>query len=65
MLYLHPFIKASAFLTYVGPFDTVYRERLVSEWLEKVKAKELPFSSDFSFVHLLAQPVKVSWLVGW
>ena len=37
----------------------MYRERLVAEWLEKVKAKELPFSPGFSFVHLLAQPVRV------
>jgi dynein heavy chain len=52
-------LVASAFLSYAGPFDTVYREILVGQWLEKVKEKVLPFSPNFSFVTLLADPVRV------
>ena len=50
---------ATAFLSYAGPFDTVYRDRLVSEWLAKVTELELPFSPGFSFVKFLAKPTDV------
>jgi dynein heavy chain len=52
-------LVASAFLSYAGPFDTVYREALVQGWLQEVQEKSLPFSPAFSFVNLLAEPVKV------
>ena len=52
-------LVATAFLSYAGPFDTVYRDRLVSEWLAKVTELALPFSPGFSFVKFLAKPTDV------
>lgn len=33
-------LVATAFLSYAGPFDTVYRERLVEDWLTQVSNKQ-------------------------
>ena len=55
-------LVASAFLSYAGPFDTVYRERLVSSIQSQVKELSIPFSPDFSFGNFLAKPTDVrSW----
>lgn len=50
---------ASAFLSYAGPFDTLYREELVSKWIAVVEQNDLPFSKDFNFSSFLSDPVSV------
>jgi dynein heavy chain len=43
-------LLASAFMSYAGPFNTIYRESLVRDyWLAQAKILEIPFSPDFSF----------------
>ena len=50
---------ASGFLSYAGPFDTVYREDLVTKWVAGVQQSGLPFSEDFSFALFLSKPTDV------
>ncbi|GMI05338.1 hypothetical protein TrVE_jg1168 [Triparma verrucosa] len=50
---------ASGFLSYAGPFDTVYRESLVGQWIASVKTSTLPFSENFMFSNFLAKPTDV------
>jgi dynein heavy chain len=50
---------ASGFLSYAGPFDTVYRDELVGKWIGGVKQSALPFSENFSFSLFLAKPTDV------
>ncbi len=52
-------LVAAAFLSYAGPFDTVYRESLVSLWLASVKEQGVSFSPGFSFANFLAKPTDV------
>eukprot|EP01138_Halocafeteria_seosinensis_P001392 gb/GECG01001428.1/.p1 GENE.gb/GECG01001428.1/~~gb/GECG01001428.1/.p1 ORF type:complete len:4689 (+),score=693.48 gb/GECG01001428.1/:1-14067(+) len=55
-------LVASAFLSYAGPFDTLYRERLVKSIQSRVKELSIPFSPSFSFGSFLAKPTDVrSW----
>ena len=42
-------LLASAFLSYVGPFNSGYRSALVNDlWVTQMKTLELPFSPNFS-----------------
>lgn len=52
-------LVAAAFLSYAGPFDTLYRDNLISTWLAAVKAKALPHTENFSFAMFLAKPTDV------
>jgi dynein heavy chain len=50
---------AAAFLSYAGPFDGTYREKLVAGWAKEVVAQEVPSTKGFSFSNFLADPTDV------
>ncbi|GMH50243.1 hypothetical protein TrRE_jg3287 [Triparma retinervis] len=50
---------ASGFLSYAGPFDTVYRTELVGNWINAIKSSSLPSSENFKFDKFLANPTDV------
>jgi len=52
-------LVAAAFLSYAGPFDTVYRDSLVKGWLLTTKENEVPYSPSFDFANFLAKPTDV------
>ena len=52
-------LVAAAFLSYAGPFDTAYRNELVSTWLAAVKEKGIPHSNEFQFTSFLAKATDV------
>lgn len=52
-------LVAAAFLSYAGPFDTVYREQLVNQWLAATQRLGVPFSPGFEFASFLAKPTDV------
>ncbi|GBG32973.1 Dynein heavy chain 2, axonemal [Hondaea fermentalgiana] len=52
-------LVAAAFLSYAGPFDTVYRENLVSQWLASTQRLGVPYSPGFQFAGFLAKPTDV------
>merc|ERR1719198_1880743 len=53
---------ASASLSYLGPFDTAYRDKLGAAWMAEVKEKGLPFTDGQLFSAFCARPVDVR---GW
>jgi dynein heavy chain len=37
----------AGYLSYVGPFTSKYRERLLKQWMKFFVLKKIPYSSDF------------------
>ncbi|CEG44893.1 flagellar inner arm dynein 1 heavy chain beta [Plasmopara halstedii] len=57
-------LVAAAFISYAGPFDTLYRVSLVDTWMNRVTQQALPLSSKFTFIDFLADPIDVrNWNV--
>jgi len=52
-------LLASGVLSYLGPFDTLYRERLIKEWTEELHQHQLPMTDPYSFAKFLARPTDV------
>ncbi|XP_025836128.1 dynein heavy chain 2, axonemal-like [Agrilus planipennis] len=48
-----------AFISYMGPFVTKYRDDMVDRWKKEVEEQEIPFSSDFNVVNFLCDPTTV------
>ena len=55
-------LVASASLSYLGPFDTTYRDRLTAAWMAEVKERALPYTEGPLFSAFCARPVDVR---GW
>jgi len=49
----------SGVVSYMGPFTAVFRDRLVTEWIEKCAEKKVPCSAKFSLTDVLGDPVKI------
>ncbi|KAF5292010.1 hypothetical protein FQA39_LY14127 [Lamprigera yunnana] len=47
-------LVATAFISYLGPFVSQYRENLVEMWKEEIQVQELPCSNDFSVINFLS-----------
>ncbi|KAI8923518.1 dynein heavy chain and region D6 of dynein motor-domain-containing protein [Entophlyctis helioformis] len=53
-------LLAAAFLSYAGPFNSVYRQSLVNGiWLAQIKALEIPFNPEFSFDAFIGKAVEI------
>ncbi|KAG4103981.1 dynein heavy chain and region D6 of dynein motor-domain-containing protein [Neocallimastix lanati (nom. inval.)] len=53
-------LLASAFLSYAGSFNSIYRSELVNNhWITQIKAREIPFSSDYCFENFLGKPTEI------
>ncbi|KAJ3224818.1 Dynein heavy chain 2, axonemal [Clydaea vesicula] len=51
---------AAAFLSYAGPFNSIYRHALVNKkWLTQIKTLEIPFTPDFKFEEFLGNPSEI------
>ena len=50
---------ASGFLSYAGPFDTLYRDELMEKWVGGIQTNTLPLNENFSFALFLAKPTDV------
>ena len=51
-----------ACISYTGAFTGVYRQRMVSKWVEQCLAKNIPTSDDFSLIKIMGDPVVIR---GW
>ncbi|CAK9808028.1 Dynein axonemal heavy chain 2 [Anthophora quadrimaculata] len=47
---------STAFVSYLGPFVSAYREDLISIWMKEVEEKEIPMSPDLDVKEFLADP---------
>ncbi|XP_063305793.1 dynein axonemal heavy chain 2 [Pelobates fuscus] len=52
-------LLASAFLSYMGPFLSSYREQLLQIWIKEVKEMLIPCSPNFSLTAFLSSPTMV------
>uniref|UniRef100_F6YZ23 Dynein axonemal heavy chain 2 n=1 Tax=Monodelphis domestica TaxID=13616 RepID=F6YZ23_MONDO len=53
-------LLAAAFLSYMGPFLTNYRDEIVSQiWVKKIQELQVPCSPGFTFDDFLANPTQV------
>lgn len=53
-------LMASGFLSYLGPFISEYRKKLVSTvWIPQMQASHIPHSPGFNMADFLAKPVDV------
>uniref|UniRef100_A0A8P0SL08 Dynein axonemal heavy chain 2 n=1 Tax=Canis lupus familiaris TaxID=9615 RepID=A0A8P0SL08_CANLF len=53
-------LLAAAFLSYMGPFLTNYRDEIVNQiWMRKISELQVPCSPRFTFDNFLSNPTKV------
>ncbi|XP_078057018.1 dynein axonemal heavy chain 2 [Mustelus asterias] len=53
-------LLASAFLSYMGPFLSNYREEIVTDiWMKEINQRAVPYSPDFAFANFLSNPTTV------
>ncbi|KAJ8936971.1 hypothetical protein NQ318_015635 [Aromia moschata] len=52
-------LLATAFVSYVGPFVTSYREQLMTLWKTEATNLEIPFSPEFNVISFLSDPTTV------
>eukprot|EP00730_Choanoeca_flexa_P002353 TRINITY_DN11019_c0_g1_i1.p1 TRINITY_DN11019_c0_g1~~TRINITY_DN11019_c0_g1_i1.p1 ORF type:complete len:1435 (+),score=328.02 TRINITY_DN11019_c0_g1_i1:91-4305(+) len=52
-------LLAAGFLSYLGPFISEYRDRIVSSWVKHVRDSNIPCDPNFSMTGLLAKPTDV------
>ncbi|KAG5894356.1 hypothetical protein JTB14_031917 [Gonioctena quinquepunctata] len=52
-------LLATAFLSYLGPFLSNYREELMVLWKKKTAYLELAYSPDFNFITFLSDPTTI------
>merc|ERR1711871_590853 len=49
----------AGFISYIGAFTGVYRDKLLSSWLEKMRDKEMPCSETPTLVDTMGDPVEI------
>ncbi|KAK4469213.1 hypothetical protein MN116_006788 [Schistosoma mekongi] len=52
-------LLAAAFLSYMGPFLSEYREKLIADWLVLIRTENVPVTDPFIFTEFLADPTQV------
>lgn len=52
-------LVATAFISYLGPFVTNYREKLVTSWLKEIVEREIPVSSNFLIYNFMSDPTTI------
>lgn len=50
---------AAACISYYGPFTGVFREKLVSKWVEQCLAMEIPVSEKFNLAEVMGDPMEI------
>jgi dynein heavy chain len=50
---------AAACVAYYGAFTSLYRERLMNQWIKRCKELEIPVSEDISLISVLADPYEI------
>lgn len=52
-------VMATAFISYLGPFVTNYRDKLANSWKKEIVARQIPASSEFYIWTFLSDPTTV------
>ena len=56
-------ILITAFLSYCGPFNQEFRQRMLNEWQKQIQQRIIPFSENFNLIEQLndESTVKISF----
>jgi hypothetical protein len=46
-------ILVTAFLSYCGPFNQEFRQRMINEWQKQIQQRTIPFSENFNLIEQL------------
>ena len=46
-------ILVTAFLSYCGPFNQEFRQRMLNEWQKQIQQRMIPFSDNFNLIEQL------------
>lgn len=46
-------ILVTAFLSYCGPFNQDFRQRMLNEWQKQIQQRTIPFSDNFNIIEQL------------
>ncbi|XP_071455007.1 dynein axonemal heavy chain 2 [Hetaerina americana] len=52
-------LLATAFVAYMGPFVSVYREELMRSWIANVKKLNIPHSPEYSLINFFEDPATI------
>ena len=50
---------AAACVAYFGAFTSLYRNELISSWIQRCKELGIPVSDEFSLINVLADPFEI------
>jgi dynein heavy chain len=53
-------IFVTAFLSYCGPFNQEFRQRMLNEWQKQIQQRLIPFSENFYIIEQLNDEATVS-----
>jgi hypothetical protein len=48
---------SAAFIAYLPPFTSDYRDNLLEKWVERLKSEGIPTSSNYSLERILSEEV--------
>ncbi len=57
-------ILATAFLSYCGPFNQEFRQRMLNEWQKQIQQRLIPFSENFNIIEQLNDESTVRFLLN-
>lgn len=52
-------LLSTAFISYLGPFITMYRDNLMLQWEKEIVILKLPLSSEFMIMNFLSDPTTI------
>ena len=50
---------SSGIIAYLGAFTGVYRNQIITQWIQEIKSLRINASSNFSFQSILGEPVTI------
>ena len=56
-------ILATAFLSYSGPFNQDFRQRMFNEWQKQIQQRLIPHSDNFNIIEQLNDEATVDFLL--
>lgn len=55
-------LMCTGFLSYSGPFNQEFRNKLLQNWQKSLSVKRVPFSSNLNLTEMLVDNVTVSYI---
>lgn len=56
-------LLCTGFLSYSGPFNQEFRNKLISNWQKELGQRKIPFTSDLNLISMLVDNATVSYII--